>query len=315
MKTSIAFLFVASVGTLGACKKGPNGSPGGGGGGGGGWLVGASGLMANVNDHGDLGAGYSLGATENLNKIACRFSGEAWVVGDAGTLLYTSDAGASWSAQTVPTGANLRALATQDTGPVFVAGDGVFLTSSDTGAHWTSIATTSHFRSLAAAQEGDTVLAVSDDGAVFGFANGQLTQLASISGAKAVAVSPDGQTALVAGNGLSISTDAGHTWKAIAVDAQLEDVNVLDDFGDAAAVGADGAIVWMNSGVVQVQHVGTATLRTLHIADYGDEDAIGFAAGDGGEVLVTHDGGANWAFGPNVGRMVLGVDQIGAGHR
>ena len=137
-----------------------------------------------------------LGATENLNGIACRYQGEAWVVGDTGTLLYTNDGGATWRRAVVPTNANLHTLATQDTGPVFVAGDGVFLTSNDTGAHWTSIATTSHFRSLAAAQEGETVLAVSDDGAVFGFEQRRAHAAATIPGATAVALSPDGQTAM-----------------------------------------------------------------------------------------------------------------------
>src|SRR5580765_1561917 len=107
MRTQLAIVLLASIGTLGACKKGP-------GGGGGGWLVGKQGLMVNVQSNDTLGAGYQLGATENLNGIACRYQGEAWVVGDAGTLLYTNDGGTSWSAQSVPTTANLRALATQD---------------------------------------------------------------------------------------------------------------------------------------------------------------------------------------------------------
>src|SRR5215813_2320650 len=137
---------------VGACKK--NGTGGGGGGGMGGWLVGSEGLMVNVETNGDS-RGYALASSENLNGIACRYSGEAWVVGTHGTLLYTDDAGVSWRPQAVPTTADLRALATQDWGPVFVAGNGVFLTSTDTGAHWTSIGDGSvNFRSLAAAQEG-----------------------------------------------------------------------------------------------------------------------------------------------------------------
>jgi photosystem II stability/assembly factor-like uncharacterized protein len=64
-----------------------------------------------------------------------------------------------------------------------------------------------------------------------------------------------------------------------------------------------------------VQQVGTATLHTLHIADLDSDDAVGYAAGEGGQVLITHDGGASWVFGPQVGKTVLGVDEIGDGHR
>src|SRR5215831_12447404 len=91
---------------VGACKKGTSGPTGGGGGGG--WLVGSAGLMVNVETSG-ASHGYPLASTENLNGIACRYSGEAWVVGTHGTLLYTDDAGKSWRPQTVPTSAELRA--------------------------------------------------------------------------------------------------------------------------------------------------------------------------------------------------------------
>lgn len=307
-KTLAVVLAVSAFGAVAGCKKGT-------GGGGGGWLVGRSGLMVAISDEGSLGRNYDLGASETLNGIACRYAGEAWVVGDTGTLLYTSDGGTTWAAQQVPTSANLRALATQDAGPVYVAGDGVFLTTSDTGAHWTQVATQASFRSLAAAQHGATVLAVSDDGAVWSYASGALTRVASFPGAQAVAVSPDGQTAIVAGNGLALSKDGGQTWQQLAVSAQLEDVNVVDNDGTAVAVGRAGAIANVSFGNVSLQHVGTADLHTVHVADSDDYDAVGYTAGDGGQVLLTHDGGWTWEAGANVGRTVLGVDQIGAGHR
>jgi photosystem II stability/assembly factor-like uncharacterized protein len=215
----------------------------------------------------------------------------------------------------VPTGANLRALATQDAGPVYLAGDGIFLTSSDTGAHWTAIPEAANFRSLAAAQRGDTVLALADDGSVWSFANSALTRVATVPGAHAIALSPDGNTAVIAGNGFAVSSDGGHTWKTIAVDATLEDVNVTDDDGTAVAVGDAGAIAQLSFGKVSLQHVGTADLRTVHIADSDDYDATGYAAGNDGQVFITRDSGWTWATGPNLGRTVLGVDQIGDGHR
>lgn len=310
MRTHAAILFMALAAV--GCKKG--GGTGGGGGGGGGWLVGRSGLMANIGDDGKLGAGYDLGATENLNAIACRGEGEAWVAGDAGTLLYTSDAGKTWVSQAVPSGADLKTLATQDTGPVFIAGDGAFLMSVDTGAHWSQLGTAS-FVSVAAAQQGTTVLALDKSGGVWSYADGRLAPTTTIAGARAISVSPDGQTAVIAGNGLQLSTDAGHTWLPIAVDAKLEDVRV-DNEANIVAVGAAGAIVNVAWGAnATLQHVGTADLHTVHIKSWDDGNAIGYAAGAGGEVLISDDLGATWTQGPNVGRDVFGVDEIGLGHR
>lgn len=285
-------------------------------GGGGGWLVGKSGLMAQVDDNDQLGKGYDLGATMNLNAIACRYEGEAWVAGDQGTLLYTNDGGLTWLSQTVPTAADLRTLATQDAGPVFVAGNGVFLTSSDTGAHWSSLATKANFRSLAASQESDAVLAVSDDGGVWSYASGALSRVSTVEGAHAVAVSPNGKTIAVVGKGISVSHDGGVTFApAVATAESLNDVNVLDNDGTITAVGEHGAIVHVSFDAVSVQHMGDSSLRTVHISSWDDEGAKGYAAGEGGTVLITHDGGWTWELGPNVGQTVLGADQVGLGHR
>jgi photosystem II stability/assembly factor-like uncharacterized protein len=85
--------------------------------------------------------------------------------------------------------------------------------------------------------------------------------------------------------------------------------------GSAVAVGDAGAIATVNAaGAVSVQHVGTANLYALHIADVEDPSQTGYAAGAGGQVLVTDDSGATWQLGPNLGRSVYGIDQIGAGH-
>jgi photosystem II stability/assembly factor-like uncharacterized protein len=309
-----AILCVGLLLAAGACKK-----SGGGGGGGGGWLVGSDGMMLNVDSKG-AASGYDAASKESLNGIACRYSGEAWVVGTHGTLLYTSDAGATWRPQPVPTTADLRTLATQDFGPVFVAGDGVFLTSTDTGAHWTELGDgTANFRSLAAAQDAENVLAVSDDGGLWSYENKQLVRRGGQAGARAVAVSPDGQTAILVGDGLiSKSTNAGRTWSPLHVTEQVrfDDVRI-DSTGQAVAVGAGGAIAHIaTDGHVVMQHVGTADLHTLHIAEVGEDyESVGFAAGEGGQIWLTRDGGWSWSEGPNAGHTVLGVDEIGDGHR
>lgn len=316
MRGNVALVLVLGLATAAGagCKK----TGGGTGGGGGGWLVGRSGLMQNISPSDQLGQGYNLGATETLYGIACRYLGEAWVVGAKGTLLYTNDGGATWTSQTIPTTADLHTLATQDFGPVYVGGDGVLLTSSDTGKSWQSLGDgTVNFRAIAAAQEGDTVLALGDDGRLFSVENGALVSRGTFAGAHGLAISPDGSSVLMVGNGIRRSIDAGKTWTTLGVDASInfEDVRIGED-GAGVAVGASGAIAKIDvGGTVLVQHPTSQHLHGLHIADVDAYDATGYAVGDNGTVLITHDGGWTWALGPNVGETVFGVDEIGAGHR
>ena len=301
----VGLALVAAVG----CKKG-----GGTGGGGGGWLVGSSALMANVDVAGTLGKGYELAQTAALYRIACRYTGEAWVAGERGTLLYTADAGATWAPQALPTTADLRALATVDDGPVFVAGDHVFLTSYDAGGHWANVPTSASFTALAAAQWGTNVMAIDTAGAVWAFDRGSLTTRATIAGARGLAVSPDGDLVMVAGDGLWLSIDSGHTFSKLDVAGQFEEVRIGLD-GSAVAVGAGGAIAKLDAQHhATVQHVGTADLHAVHIPDPDATDGVGYAAGDGGQVLVTHDSGATWTMGPDLGRTVFGIDEIGDFH-
>jgi len=319
MRTKLALVLLTAALAIPGCKK--KGDGGGGGGGGGGWFVGTEGMMRKVED-GQMGAPYGLGATERLNGIACRGVGEAWVVGANGTLLYTNDGGEDWSAEVLPTSADLRALATQDAGPVFVAGDGVFFTANPdavTGfAEWKQIGDgVTKFRSLAAAQRGPTVLALADDGTLWSYADGALTKRATIAGARAIAISPDGHTALAAGDGLARSTDGGVTWTKLSANpgAVFEDANV-DDLGNGLAVGQAGVVALFDAdGRVLHQQVGTADLHTMHVAGWSSSALDGYTAGDGGQTWITHDGGWTWSAGPNVGATVLGVDEIGAGHR
>ena len=310
MRFQVVLVCVALAGAVGCKKKGGTG------GGGGGWFVGEEGLMINVRPDGTLGEGYDLGASESLNAIACRYIDEAWVAGDGGTLLYTSDAGASWDAHDLGTTANLRALATQDDGAVFIAGDGVFFTADPElvsgEAQWQQLGDgVTRFRSIAAAQRAATVLAVSDDGGVWAYDGGALARRATIEGARAIAVSPDGRSAIVAGNGISRSLDGGRTWNALAANGTFEAVRV-DDRGDALAVGAGGSVARIDGeGRVLLQTIGSENLRAVHVLGYS---GVGYAAGNGGQTWLTRDGGWTWTAGPHVGRTVFSVDEIGDGH-
>lgn len=314
LKIAVLCMALAAAGSTGCKKRG-------GGGGGGGWLVGAEGLMAQVDERGHLGEGYNLGETEQLNAIACRYVAEAWVVGDHGTLLYTSDAGESWEAQDLGTTANLRALATQDAGAVFVAGDGVFFTATpdfQSGrADWKQLGDgVTRFRALAAAQRGATVLAIAEDGGVWAYDAGRLVRRATLPGLRAVAVSPDGLRAIAVGDGIYRSDDAGRTWSAVATDpAYAYDSVRIEADGEALAVGAAGVVSRIGTdGQVLTQRLGTADLKTVHVAPSDDYTGLGYAAGVGGQIYVTRDSGWTWELGPNVGHTVLAADEIGVGH-
>jgi photosystem II stability/assembly factor-like uncharacterized protein len=315
MKVHIAILCVALAGA--GCKK----STGtGGGGGGGGWFTTGTGMIVHVDPTGTAEAPLDVAEGESLNGIACRYQGEAWVVGDHGTLLYTSDGGHAWTSRAVPTQADLYTLATQDAGPVFIAGDGVVLRSQDAGASWQQLGDgLTRFLSLSAAERGSTVLAVAEDGGLWAYdaAAGALTRHTVIEGARAVAISPEGDTAIVAGRGLWQSLDSGNTWTQLFADPALalEDVRIHDD-GGATAVGAAGTIATVDpSGVVSIQHAGSADLTTLHVPDADAVDGVGYAGSVDGSVWITHDLGLTWSPGPFLPGAVLGVDEIGFGHR
>jgi photosystem II stability/assembly factor-like uncharacterized protein len=317
MRTKVAILLCGAALAMGGCKK--KGTDGGGGGG---WFVGAEGLMVNLDPETAAVSEYDLGATERLTTIACRYTAEAWVGGAKGTLLYTSDAGGEWTSHTLPTTADLHAIATQDTGPVFIAGDGVFLTATPafvTGdATWTDLGDgVTRFRSVSAARAGETVLAVSDDGGVWSYEGGSLVRRTTIAGADAIAVSADGQTVLLAGVGLSRSTDGGRTWTQLAVDSSVRFADVrIDDQGEGFAVGSAGAIARVDAeGRVLLQRAGTSDLQTLFVPYSSAWDGVGYAAGEGGQVWLTRDAGWTWEMGPDLGRTVLGVDEIGDAHR
>lgn len=277
--------------------------------------------MRNVTPGGELGAPYNLGASETLFGIACRHEGEAWVVGAGGTLLYTNDGGDEWSAETLATSADLRAIATQDAGRVFVAGDGVFFTGVPDlagNAEWTQIGDgITKFRSISAAQQGSTVLALGDDGAVWSYEGGALVRRAAFAGAHAISVSPDGGTAIIAGDGLLRSRDGGVTWTKLSTNegTRFEDAHAEDD-GAALAVGTAGVVVMVDAdGRVLHQQLGTTDLHTMRVAGWSESVLDGFAGGEGGATWLTHDGGWTWEAGPNVGATVRGVDLIGVGHR
>jgi photosystem II stability/assembly factor-like uncharacterized protein len=261
-------------------------------GGGGAWLVGQDGLMANVEADGTLGEGYDLGGTDDLLGIGCRGDEVAFVVGEGGTALRTYDTGVTWEATDVGTAVALRDVAVAWE-LLYVAGDDGLRVSTDDGDGWTMLAGSERaWRTISTTDTGALALALADDGSVWRWDGVTLTQASSLAGARAAMLSHDGRFAAVAGDAgaLAISDDGGVTWTAVDT-GTTADLHAVwsGTHGEVLAAGAAGTIVRLADGVVTVSTPATATLRAVHI-----HDGVGHAAGDGGEVLVTHDGGASW---------------------
>jgi photosystem II stability/assembly factor-like uncharacterized protein len=297
---TIALAVTAGFGFAGCKKKG---------GGGGAWLVGENGLMANLRADGTMGPGYDLGGSDDLLGIGCRGDEVAFVVGEGGTALRTYDAGASWQAIDVGTTAALRDVAVAWE-LVYVAGDDGVRVSTDDGDRWTSLpGATQAFRTISTTDTGELALALAADGSVWRWDGATLAAVGAVPGAEAAALSHDGRFAAIAGDGgaLAISDDGGASFTTIDAGTSADLLAVwAGAHGEVLAVGGNGTIVRVDGGVATASAPATATLRTVRLD--GDD---GFAAGDAGEVLATHDGGATWQrLDVAVGGAVYDLDDI-----
>src|SRR5207248_6298647 len=120
---------------------------------------------------------------------------------------------------------------------------------------------------------GETAIALAADGGVWRY-DGSFTKVASVAGARAVALSHDGGVAAVVGDGGAMlrSDDGGLGWANVAsgTAASLRAVNASAD-GEIVAVGDGGAIVRTGAALAQV---GGEALDAIRI----DEDGNGYAA-------------------------------------
>jgi photosystem II stability/assembly factor-like uncharacterized protein len=312
-----ALLLGSTVLLTGACKKG-TGSTGSGGGGGGAWFVGENGLMDNIKPDGTLGADYDTGETGNLTGITCRGAATAFVVGDNGTFLRTFDGGETWEPMDLGT---TRAIAdvASGAGAVFVAGDGVLEASYDDGETFSPLPGngTASWRSVATDHTGAVAVLLRLDGSIWRYdaSAGSMLEVSSLPGARSLSMSHDGLHAIVVGDhgGLARSDDGGLTWSTLSTgtDADLY-AGWATAGGDLVAVGAVGTMVRVDASGIEVTNPGSGTLRAVHI----DAAGVGIAAGEGGEVLTSTDGGNSWDIADvHIEGTVLGLDVVdGTGH-
>ena len=196
-----------------------------------------------------------------LRDIAFATGQTGWAVGHDGLILHTADGGTSWQPQALKDlpgrdKPRLSGIAAIDaTHAVLVGEFGVVAQTLDGGANWTIVSANSLPTLLAVAMRGAQGFAVGLNGALValslpgnGPARADLIQTGVTQHFYTVALSPDGRTAVIGGNGLLASYSDGKLadlpvpQTAALTYAFIGGVAIRDD-GHTVAVGKRGLIL------------------------------------------------------------------------
>lgn len=290
-----------------------------------GWVVGWDGTLRRTTDGGVTWTAQDSGVTTaNLVKIVFADALHGWIVGDKHqpdgqeVLLATSDGGETWSVRATISGTDL-AFVSPTTG--WIAAGSIYRTD-DGGATWQLQLSGTAYHSIelvdashgwALGRDGDDdaniVVRTSDGGATWqqqlavGDYNTELLGLDAVSPTVAWVVGDaDFYTRL--GEYKFVSRD-GTTWSGApdtSNGTSLRDVELLDSsFGWAVGYGgsvihtADGGATWSVQEIARWEYDSSGdhtnpTQPTLHGVHFLDADT-GWAVGEDGTILVTHNGG------------------------
>lgn len=276
------------------------------------WAVGDGGMVFGVDVEGD-GVAQSLPISADLRAITCDGALRAWAVGDGGVTLHTEDAGAQWTIVNTSAELSLRAIAQAHGTELVAVGDaGAMLLSTDGGRSWSPSAAPSEDLTGVAHAPGGAWLVTSRDGSIF--RRGETETLDRVYADPelhflAVAADHHGMSAAAVGEAgaLVLSDDGGQTWspQPSGTTETLHAVNVLDA-RNVLAVGEGGTIVRLGEQGVEVSSYGPQALFALHVI----ADGTGGAAGEGGRLLETRDGGRSWVAKPlPIETDLRGLDQ------
>lgn len=283
------------------------------------WLVGDEGTMIRVDGEGDA-SGYPLDIDADLLAIACHGSRTAWVAGEAGTVLHSNDAGQSWSsitADVLNTSGSWRALAVAEHSPegaesLWLVGDGGAIAHTpDGGASWIAVPGADvSFTGVATGPDGNTAIAVADDGSIWQIDEHSATSIHAGSVAlRGVDLAEHADAAVAVGDDGTMLRFAGDGWTPVELptDRDLFAVRVAADDSRTVAVGEDGLVVRIVGGDVELLDTQDSTLRALHLG----ADGRGQSVGDAGTVLSSSDGGVSWiAWTLTDGATLRGVDDF-----
>jgi photosystem II stability/assembly factor-like uncharacterized protein len=260
-------------------------------------------------------------AATHLRAIACRGDTDAWVVGDGGTVLRSADGGISWNRVDAETPAPLTAVVASESARVWAAGEGgVLMSSSDGGEPFEIVAAgiLDDITGLATDHTGERVWLTTAAGSVWHYRFADATAVEALrtpTPLRDVDVATLGGSVVAVGDAGSMwrSIDEGSEWIAIdlALEADLNAVQIARDGLTSFAVGDSGALVRIIDDSVELQTITSADLRALHL----HADGAGAVVGDGGGLFVTHDAARTFEqIATGTTADLFGLDAIGRAH-
>jgi photosystem II stability/assembly factor-like uncharacterized protein len=291
-----------------------------------GWAVGGGGLILKTTDGGDSWETQASRTTNNLNSVHFLDKETGWVVGNdnslpaaKSTILKTTDGGENWIAQRSGTTSPLRAVTFTDKENGWVVGGTQFtpliLRTRNGGDDWTaqtfgnggfiSLYSVSFFDKTTGWAVGSNgkMLATTDGGdnwvSQSPGTRGGIGEIQMVDNDIGFAVGGEGFDGIV----LS-TTNGGAMWTPQLLGLSLLSLSFVDDSRGwvSGAYGAiwntmDGGASWrpQNSGTSNA--LASIQFRTApsQLPDVPDVPAlIGWAAGEGGTILKSTNGGATW---------------------
>jgi photosystem II stability/assembly factor-like uncharacterized protein len=212
------------------------------------------------------------GTTSALVTVCFPDDRRGWIAGQGGVILHTGDGGSSWKVQ--PSGVDAYLLDIDFIDPhhgIAVGADSTVLFTADGGGTWQNAAL-------------GTSLALTEEINLF------------------AVVMMDEQKACIAGDGGRIfaSEDGGRRWvesKSPLYDEEMMEGRILyamtHDSGTLYAVGIDGVLVTSRDrGKTWKERATGFPGPELYCIDV--VNGVGLAAGSGGHILQTSDGGSTW---------------------
>ena len=280
--------------------------------------VGAAGVFAQTFD--DVAWRTRIVAPRALRGVACVGNLAGWVAGDGGFVAHTEDGGVTWNAEDAHVTDTLHTIrfGTRSIG-VVAGARGALAVTDDGGKSWrvAPALTTATLRSAAVTADGARMIVVGDGGALLRSGDAGVTWAASAralaAGAdlRGVAIDPEAHVVLVvdARGGVWASSDGGVGFAAEAdAPSPLDAVAMSDDGAQAFAVGAGGTVL-VRTAPRTWTLAPRATTADLHAALVSEGRL--YAAGEGGTLLGSRDGGESWSLRPLATTAALyGLDDL-----